>query len=133
MKVHILGSGTSAGVPVIGCDCKVCKSSDPKDKRTRAAIAIEKDGEFLLVDTPPELRLQLLRAGITNIIGLIYTHLHADHTAGFDDLRAFSFKSDKTIPVYLLKEYEDELRDRYSYALILGRIKEPFLSCVCTG
>ena len=73
MKIHILGSGTSAGVPVIGCDCHVCVSDDPKDKRTRAAIALEQDGQFLLMDTPPELRLQLLKAGISSVVGVIYT------------------------------------------------------------
>lgn len=123
MKIHILGSGTSTGVPVIGCDCKVCLSSDPKDKRTRAAIALEKDGKFLLIDTPPELRLQLLRAGITSIIGVLYTHLHADHTAGFDDLRAFSFKSKEVLPVYMLEGYIEEFKQRYNYAFNPGPYK----------
>lgn len=123
MKIHILGSGTSAGVPVIGCDCRVCLSKDPKDKRTRAAIALEKDGQVLLIDTPPELRLQLLRAGIGSIIGVLYTHLHADHTAGFDDLRAFSFRSDKILPVYMLKDYVEEFKARYNYAFNPGAYK----------
>lgn len=123
MKIHILGSGTSTGVPVIGCDCRVCCSDDPRDKRTRAAIALEQDGQFLLVDTPPELRLQLLKAGITSVVGIIYTHLHADHTAGFDDLRAFSFKSKDQIPVYMLGGYIDEFEKRFAYAFNPGGYK----------
>ena len=123
MRVHVLGSGTSSGIPVIGCECSVCHSKDSRDKRTRTAIALENNGEFLLIDTPPELRLQLLRAGIKKIIGVIYTHLHADHTAGFDDLRAFTFKSEKPLPVYLLKEFEEEFRVRYAYAFNPGAYK----------
>lgn len=116
MKVYILGSGTSTGVPVIGCDCEVCTSKDVKDKRTRASILIE-DGDFrLLVDTSPEMRLQLIGSGIDRVDAVLYTHLHADHSAGFDDLRAFWFYSREKLPVYLLPEYEEELRTRFSYA-----------------
>ena len=89
------------------------KGSDP----------LEKDGKFLLIDTPPELRLQLLKAGISSIIGVLYTHLHADHTAGFDDLRAFSFKSEESLPVYMLEGYIDEFKERYDYAFNPGAYK----------
>ena len=123
MKIHILGSGTSAGVPVIGCRCPVCMSDDPRDKRTRASIALEKDGQYLLIETAPEMRLQLIKAGIFNIIGVVYTHLHADHTAGFDDLRAFSFWSKEPLPVYLFEHYVDELKSRYKYAFNPGGYK----------
>ena len=115
-KVVILGSGTSTGVPVIGCECAVCKSDEPKNKRTRASILIERSGKRILVDTAPELRLQITRLGINRIDALIYTHLHADHTAGFDDLRAFWFYSKADLPVYLRQHYHEELKGRFSYA-----------------
>jgi phosphoribosyl 1,2-cyclic phosphate phosphodiesterase len=87
----ILGSGTSFGVPVLGCDCPVCTSADPRDRRTRvAALVTGDDGRRILIDTPPELRLQLLRAGVGDVDAVLYTHDHADHTHGIDDLRAIS-------------------------------------------
>lgn len=116
MRVHILGSGTSTGVPVIGCECEVCTSSDARNQRTRASIAIEVQGKTFLVDTSPELRLQVLRANIKSIDAVLYTHLHADHAHGFDDLRAFWFKSRATLPLYLFPEYIEELKSRFSYA-----------------
>ncbi len=116
MRVHILGSGTSSGVPVIGCHCSVCKSSNPKNQRTRASIAIADGGRTVLIDTSPELRLQVLRSGIEAIDGLLYSHMHADHTAGFDDLRAFFFKSRRPLDCYLLAEYFTEIKTRFRYA-----------------
>ncbi len=116
MKVQILGSGTSTGVPVIGCKCSVCRSQDTKDKRTRASVLIEVEGSRILVDTSPEMRLQLVAAQIDRVDAVIYTHLHADHSAGFDDLRAFWFHSKQKLPVHLLPEYEEELRTRFAYA-----------------
>jgi phosphoribosyl 1,2-cyclic phosphate phosphodiesterase len=118
MRVHILGSGTSSGVPVIGCHCSVCKSKDPKNHRTRASIAISEAGRTIMIDTAPEMRLQVLRAGIDEIDGLLYSHMHADHTAGFDDLRAFYFKSRRALECYLLPEYFEELRTRFRYAFV---------------
>ncbi len=118
MKVRVLGSGTSTGVPVIGCRCKVCTSPDPKHHRTRASIVLSNGDRHLLIDTSPEMRLQILKAGISSIVGLLYTHLHADHTAGFDDLRAFYFKSREPLDVYLLPEYFDEIRSRFAYAFV---------------
>lgn len=116
MRIHILGSGTSTGVPVISCQCEVCVSPDPKNKRTRASIAIEVEGKTLLVDTAPEMRLQVIKSNITSIDAVLYTHLHADHAHGFDDLRAFWFKSRKKLPLYLFPEYQEELKNRFSYA-----------------
>lgn len=93
MRLTVLGSGTSFGVPVIGCDCPVCTSSDPRDRRTRTAAVIENvDGNRILIDTPPELRLQLVAAGIDGVNAVLYTHGHADHVHGIDDLRAISVK-----------------------------------------
>lgn len=117
MRVHILGSGTSTGVPVIGCSCPVCSSQDPRHQRSRASIAITlAEGPTFLIDTAPELRLQVVRAGISNVDAVFYTHMHADHTHGFDDLRAFYFRRREPLPVYLLPRYHGEMKSRFSYA-----------------
>ena len=117
MRVVILGSGTSAGVPVLGCTCEVCRSTDPKSKRTRASIFVEcSPKQRLLIDTAPEMRLQMLAAGLSRADAVLYTHMHADHTHGFDDLRAFYFHEKSPVPVYLLERYQDEMRQRFSYA-----------------
>lgn len=113
-RLVILGSGTSFGVPVIGCDCPVCRSDDPRDRRTRTAAVFEVGGARLLVDTPPELRLQLTSAGIDTVDAVLYTHEHADHVAGIDDLRAFSVRGN-TVPVYGPEATLAELRRRFDY------------------
>jgi len=117
MKVTILGSGTSTGVPVIGCYCEVCSSTDLKDQRTRSSILIEtSSAKKILIDTGPDLRMQLLRAGVGSVDALFYTHLHADHCHGFDDLRAFYFKDKKPLQTYLARNFSIELQDRFKYA-----------------
>lgn len=91
MRLVVLGCGTSFGVPVLGCDCAVCASPDPRDRRTRVAAVVEgDDGRRILIDTPPELRVQLLGAGIGHVDAVLFTHEHADHVHGIDDLRAIS-------------------------------------------
>lgn len=116
MIVRVLGSGTSTGVPVIGCKCSVCVSKDSYNIRGRASVAIEiKDFGQIVIDTGPEFRLQVLREDISKLAAVFYTHLHADHCAGLDDLRAFSFKDKSSIPVYISKEFEAELRSRFYY------------------
>lgn len=101
MKLTFLGTGTSFGVPQLGCGCEVCRSGDPRDKRTRVGAALRTDGgAVLLIDTPPELRIQLLRSGITRVDAVLYTHGHADHTHGIDDLRAFTAREGTHLPVY---------------------------------
>ncbi len=117
MRVIILGSGTSAGVPVLGCDCPVCRSDDQRSKRTRASIYLEvSPQQRLLIDTAPELRLQMLQAGLKRADAVLYTHMHADHTHGFDDLRAFYFHKKAPVPIYLLDRYHSEMKQRFSYA-----------------
>lgn len=114
MKITVLGSGTSHGVPVAGCDCEVCRSINPKNKRTRASIFIEQNGKKILVDTATEFRLQAVAAGITGIDAVLYTHGHADHLHGLDDIRIFS-KGEVYIPIYGNRETMDEIKNRFDY------------------
>lgn len=90
LRVILLGTGTSHGVPMIGCECPVCTSADPHDRRTRTSIVIQSGGRSILVDTAPELRLQCLACGIRRVDAVLYTHYHADHVVGLDDLRRFN-------------------------------------------
>lgn len=101
MKLTFLGTGTSFGVPQLGCGCAVCHSRDPRDRRTRVGAAVETDGGgVILIDTPPELRLQLIQAGVEHIDAVLFTHDHADHTHGIDDLRAITARRDIHLPMY---------------------------------
>jgi phosphoribosyl 1,2-cyclic phosphate phosphodiesterase len=100
MKITILGSGTSTGIPMVGCRCPVCTSTDPRDKRTRASILVSCNGRNILVDTSTDLRKQAIREGIGAIDAVLYTHSHADHIHGIDDLRGFHFIHKRVIPCY---------------------------------
>lgn len=115
MRLTFLGTGTSFGIPVPGCDCAVCTSEDPRNSRTRHGLLLEEDGRRLLVDTPPELRLQLVSAGVGGLDAVFITHGHADHVHGIDDLRAFTRKAGSRLPVYVPADYEEELRTRFAY------------------
>ncbi|MBC7758732.1 MAG: MBL fold metallo-hydrolase, partial [Phormidesmis sp. FL-bin-119] len=100
MKVTFLGTGTSQGIPVIACDCEVCKSQDKHDKRLRVSVLIEEQEKTLVVDAGPDFRYQMLRAGVRQLDALLFTHEHKDHVAGLDDIRAFNFKQQSEIDVY---------------------------------
>jgi phosphoribosyl 1,2-cyclic phosphate phosphodiesterase len=113
-SLTVLGSGTSFGVPVIGCDCPVCTSDDPRDRRTRTAALVEVGEVRILIDTPPELRLQLLGVGAPRVDAVFYTHEHADHVAGIDDLRAFSVRGGR-LDVYGPAGTLRELEHRFAY------------------
>ena len=116
MKLTFLGTGTSFGVPQIGCQCAVCRSGDPRDRRTRTGAVIETDGGTrLLIDTPPELRLQLVAAGVDRVDAVLYTHDHADHTHGVDDLRAISVRRDTPLPMYGSAETLAGLSRKFAY------------------
>ncbi len=112
----VLGTGTSVGVPAIGCGCAVCRSDNPKNKRTRCAIVLGLPEGNLLVDTPPDLRTQLLREGIGIVHSVLYTHEHADHLFGLDDLRLFQFYLDGPVPLYCEEGVERRIRHSFDYA-----------------
>src|SRR5215475_15630647 len=111
----VLGSGTSMGVPTIGCDCAVCHSSDPHDRRTRPSILLEFGGKFVLVDTTPDFREQAIREQIRQIDAVLYTHAHADHILGIDDLRPLSYHRDGKIPLFARPEAADFIRNMFRY------------------
>ncbi len=118
MKVTLLGSGSSAGVPEIGCQCGVCSSKDPKNKRGRASLHIEIDGKSLLIDASPDMRQQCLREDIRRVDAILFTHDHADHTGGLDDVRGFNVRMDKAMPVYGNAGTLEKLEKRFSYAFL---------------
>lgn len=115
-RLTFLGTGTSQGVPMIGCDCRVCRSDDPRDKRLRSSAFVEYGGLKILVDAGPDFRTQMLRAGIRHIDAILLTHNHKDHTGGLDDVRAFNYIERAPIRIYCEKYVEDSLRQEYSYA-----------------
>lgn len=115
-EITFLGTGTSHGVPMIGCDCQVCGSQDPRDKRLRTAIFLRTPEVSLVVDTPPDFRTQCLREGIRHADAVLYTHAHTDHTSGFDDLRRFCEINGGALPVYASPVVMDDLRTRFSFA-----------------
>ncbi|MFT6054614.1 MAG: phosphoribosyl 1,2-cyclic phosphate phosphodiesterase [Roseivirga sp.] len=115
MKVTFLGSGTSQGVPVIGCNCKVCTSLDFRDKRLRASVHIEIEGHSFIIDSGPDFRQQVLRERINQLDALIFTHEHKDHTAGMDDIRSFNFLQKKDMPIYGRKSVLDQLKREFAY------------------
>jgi phosphoribosyl 1,2-cyclic phosphate phosphodiesterase len=112
-KVTFLGTGTSIGIPVPGCDCRVCRSKDKRNRRSRSSILIEAAGKSILIDTTPELRLQALSAGIKHLDAVFWTHGHADHLHGLDDLRALTRK--EPVPGYASGETADEIALRFDY------------------
>jgi phosphoribosyl 1,2-cyclic phosphate phosphodiesterase len=115
VRLTFLGTGTSFGVPQIGCRCRTCTSSDPRDRRTRTAALLETRGKRLLIDTPPELRLQLVAAGVDRVDAVLYTHAHADHVHGIDDLRAISLRQGAVLPAYGPAATMAELAAKFPY------------------
>ncbi|WP_414039127.1 MBL fold metallo-hydrolase [Acidithiobacillus sp. M4-SHS-6] len=118
MKITFLGTGSSAGTPVIACHCPVCQSSDPRNHRRRASILVEQGDTVLLVDTGPDLRQQMLDAQVQQLSAVLYTHFHADHINGIDDLRAFNFAQKMIIPCYADKRTAMELETRFRYCFL---------------
>lgn len=110
-----MGTGTSQGVPVIGCECEVCQSLDFRDKRLRSSILIETHGFHFVIDTGPDFRQQMLRARVKKIDAVLFTHEHKDHTAGLDDIRAFNFLQKKDMPIYGKTQVIEQLKREFAY------------------
>lgn len=115
MKLTFLGTGTSQGVPVIACDCDVCKSVDFHDKRLRTSVHIEVEGLSLVIDTGPDFRQQMLRERIKKVDAVLFTHEHKDHTAGLDDIRSFNFRQNIDMPVYAAEKVISQLKQEFAY------------------
>ena len=118
MNILFLGTGTSTGVPQIGCSCAVCTSPDPRNRRLRSSIYVEAAGTRLLLDSSPDLRQQALRENITDVDAVLYTHAHVDHVGGFDDLRAFCWRRSGGLPMYASPMTVDALRTMYGWAFV---------------
>lgn len=115
MKINFLGTGTSLGVPIINCNCPVCTSGDPRDKRLRSSILVEEQGRFLIIDTGPDFRTQCLTNDVRHIDAVLITHPHRDHLAGLDDIRPFCFIQEQNIPIYGSAFTCDAIRHDFQY------------------
>lgn len=116
LKITFLGTGTSSGVPMIGCNCEVCTSPNKKDKRLRSSILVESKSTTLVVDTTPDFRYQMLRANVKQLDAVIFTHPHKDHIAGLDDVRAYNFFTDRSMELYANALTEEAIRREFRYA-----------------
>ena len=123
MKVTFLGTGTSQGVPVIGCECEVCQSDNPQDKRLRTSVMIQTEGKNFVIDTGPDFRQQMLREKVKSMDGILFTHEHKDHIAGLDDIRAFNFVQRKDMQVFANQQVQKALKRDYHYAF--EKVKYP--------
>ncbi len=123
MRVEFLGTGTSQGVPMIGCHCKVCLSNDPHDKRLRSSVAITEGDTTIIIDCGPDFRYQMLRSGIENIDAILFTHPHKDHTGGIDDVRAYNYTLNRPMDIYSERSTIDNIKRDYSY--IFAEYKYP--------
>jgi phosphoribosyl 1,2-cyclic phosphate phosphodiesterase len=115
MKVTFLGTGTSQGVPLIACGCRVCMSTNTKDKRLRTSVLVQVGDVNIVIDSGPDFRQQMLQVGIKHIDGLVFTHAHKDHIAGMDDIRGFNFKMKRAINVYCTEQVETQMRAEFAY------------------
>jgi phosphoribosyl 1,2-cyclic phosphate phosphodiesterase len=115
LQLTILGSGTSMGVPTLGCHCEVCESGDPRDKRTRPSVLLSYNGRNVVVDTTPDFRAQAMRERIDRLDAVIYTHAHADHILGLDDIRPYNLKQGGLVPVYASAQTQKTLRRQFAY------------------
>ncbi|MEC8402028.1 MAG: MBL fold metallo-hydrolase [Bacteroidota bacterium] len=115
-RLVFLGTGTSQGVPIIGCDCPVCTSSDPRDRRLRTSVLLESEESRVCIDTGPDFRTQMLREGIVSLDAVVYTHEHKDHLAGMDDIRPFNYLQKQTLTLHASEAVEGALRRDFHYA-----------------
>ncbi len=115
LRLTVLGSGTSMGVPTLGCGCRVCRSADPRDNRTRPSVLLSRAGHHAVIDTTPDFRFQALRAGLDRLDAVVFTHGHADHILGFDDIRPFNMRQKAPLPVYASETTLAILRRTFAY------------------
>ena len=115
MKITFLGTGTSQGVPVIACNCDVCKSKSTKDKRLRSSVMIEVEDKIFVIDTGPDFRQQMLRENVTKLNAILFTHEHKDHIAGLDDIRAFNYLQKKPMDIFAEQRVQEALKREYAY------------------
>jgi phosphoribosyl 1,2-cyclic phosphate phosphodiesterase len=128
MQITFLGTGTSQGIPVVACECKVCTSADPKDKRLRSSIMIEDAQTTVVIDTGPDFRQQMLRENVTKLNAVVFTHAHKDHIAGLDDIRAFNFKQHKDMDIYATLDVQKALKREFYY--VFEKVKYPGVPAV---
>jgi phosphoribosyl 1,2-cyclic phosphate phosphodiesterase len=126
-SLTFLGTGTSVGVPVIGCDCAVCSSNDSRNKRFRSSVVVRAGDKTLLVDSGPDLRMQALRENLREIDAVIYTHAHLDHVAGFDELRAFCWKKKEPLPLHATAGCMATLKEMYGWAFFPQAVVEGYV------
>lgn len=115
MRLTFLGTGTSTGVPLPACHCRVCTSADPRDKRTRPSVLLEFDGRVVVIDTTPDFRGQVLRENLERLDAVVFTHAHVDHVMGLDDVRAFCFRQGGAIPIYADAHTMENIRRIFTY------------------
>ncbi len=115
LRITFLGTGTSMGVPIIGCPCPVCQSSDPRDKRLRTSILLETQGKTIVIDTGPDFRQQMLRHDVRTLDAVVFTHEHKDHLAGLDEVRAYNFLNEMVMPVYATPRVQQAIRREFAY------------------
>jgi phosphoribosyl 1,2-cyclic phosphate phosphodiesterase len=125
MQVTFLGTGTSGGVPLIGCQCRICKSADPRDKRLRTSALIQTGSQTIVIDCGPDFRQQMLREDVRNLDAVLMTHQHKDHTGGLDDIRAFNFINKRAIDIYC--DYPTELGIKEQYGYVFTETDYPYL------
>lgn len=129
MEIVILGCGSASGVPVIGCKCRICREQKPRNRRFRSSIYVKKGDTSVVIDTGPDFRTQCLENGINNIDAAIYTHSHADHLLGIDDLKSFNFRKGGPVDIYLDPETAADVENRFGY-LFNARVVRPNFSVV---
>lgn len=116
LDITFLGTGTSSGVPMVACGCEVCTSTDPRDNRLRSSVLVESVETTIVIDTTPDFRYQMLRAGVKRLDGVVFTHSHKDHIAGLDDIRAYNYFMGKAMPVYSNSMTEEAIVREFPYA-----------------